>query len=382
MTAPRVSILIPAYRAEAFLDRTLRSVRSQTVDDYRVILSIDDADAGTVAAAEAFADDPRLTIIRQSRRLGFVGNINFLLERVDTRFFCILPHDDEIAPRYLEALLAAAEANPSASVVFSDMRQHIGDLVFDLVMRPLDGGLVERIANYYGSVPCGLPMRGLTPSALLGPGLRMPDNLPDGRAADMVYVLSLLIEGPGVRVAEPLYDKHLVGQSTSLGWGRRSEDDPGWRMASWTPAVVAQLRLLAALDLPEPDRLACMAACIGHTMARRADTTGATAPGGVDGDLLVFTALLATELLSGRRPDNDATAALSGSPAFAIGVSRLLTARAGEAHRTHALDAASTLAQTALTIDPHNQIARHYLQPAPPPVAGPGLLSRLLGRKR
>ncbi|MEQ9813809.1 MAG: glycosyltransferase family 2 protein [Azospirillaceae bacterium] len=382
MTAPRVSILVPAYRAGAFLGRTLRSVGGQTVDDYRVIVSIDDADAQTVAAAEDFAADPRLTIIRQSRRLGFVGNINFLLDRVDTRFFCILPHDDEIAPRYLEALLAAAEANPAASVVFTDMRQHIGDLVFELVMRPLDGDLVERIANYYGSIPGGLPMRGLSPGALLRSGLRMPDTLPDGRAADMIYVLSLLIQGPGIRVAEPLYDKHLVGQSTSLGWGRRSEDDPGWRMASWTPAVVAQLRMLAALDLPEPERLACMAACLGHTMARRADTTGVTARGGVDGDLLLFTSLLTAELLSGLQPGDDATAALANAPAFAIGVSRLLTARAADAHGARAFDVSATLAQAALTTDPGNQLARHYVQPAPPSGTRMDLLSRLLGRKR
>ena len=74
-----VSVCIPAYQAESFIDRTLHCAREQTYELQRIIVSIDASDDKTEEMCRSHAgDDNRIEVHAHTERLGWVDNINYL----------------------------------------------------------------------------------------------------------------------------------------------------------------------------------------------------------------------------------------------------------------------------------------------------------------
>lgn len=117
MKAPLVSVVIPAYHERHFED-ALRSALAQTFADLEVVVCDDSGDE-RIAAAVARAGDPRVRYERNPARLGFGANFSrgFALARAP--YVKFLNDDDRLAPRCLEALLAAMESNPAVTLATS-----------------------------------------------------------------------------------------------------------------------------------------------------------------------------------------------------------------------------------------------------------------------
>ena len=90
----RVTIGVPVYRGERFLEETLRSIRDQTFKDFQVVMSVDGHDPACETICEQFLDDRRFKMVVQPDRLGWVGNLNWLLSQVDTEFWYYHQQDD------------------------------------------------------------------------------------------------------------------------------------------------------------------------------------------------------------------------------------------------------------------------------------------------
>ena len=120
---PLVSVCIPAYQAESFIDRTLDCARSQTHENLQIIVSVDASDDATVDRCRSHAlGDNRVTVIEQVSRLGWSQNVNAALEAVRGEYFFVYFHDDLIEPTYVERLLRALEARPDAATAHCDQR--------------------------------------------------------------------------------------------------------------------------------------------------------------------------------------------------------------------------------------------------------------------
>lgn len=113
MAPARVNVCIPAYEAEEFIDRTLRCARAQTFEDIRILVSIDvSADDTEGVCRTHAAEDERVEVLAQPRRLGWAGNVNFLLERAGGEFAFLYFHDDLIEPHLLRAPRGSARRAP------------------------------------------------------------------------------------------------------------------------------------------------------------------------------------------------------------------------------------------------------------------------------
>src|SRR4051794_1916780 len=114
MTEPRVTAIIAAYNAEAFLEEAIESVirQSEPVD----LLVVDDGSTDRTAdIAERFRPETR--VLRQPNR-GQSSAINHGLEHTLSPFIAFLDADDYWAPAKLEHQLAVLRANPDAHLVF------------------------------------------------------------------------------------------------------------------------------------------------------------------------------------------------------------------------------------------------------------------------
>lgn len=108
-----VSVVIPAFNAEATIDETLRSVRSQSYERLEIIVVDDGSTDGTLAVAERHAEcDPRITIIRQSNA-GVAAARNAGWQAARAEFIAFIDADDLWAPskveRQLQAMISGGE---------------------------------------------------------------------------------------------------------------------------------------------------------------------------------------------------------------------------------------------------------------------------------
>jgi glycosyltransferase involved in cell wall biosynthesis len=118
----RVAVIIPAYKAAATLDETLRSIRGQTHRDMEIVV-VDDGspdDGATLKIAEAHAArDPRVLAIRQENG-GVAAARNAGIALTGAPFVACCDADDLWAPAMLERSLAVFRTGgPNIGLVYA-----------------------------------------------------------------------------------------------------------------------------------------------------------------------------------------------------------------------------------------------------------------------
>lgn len=107
----KVSVIIPIYKSEKFLPRTLESVRAQTYSDLEVIC-VDDCspDRSKEVIKEYAAKDSRVRYLAHEKNMGAPAfGRNTGLAAAEGDFITFLDHDDTFLPTKLEELLKAME---------------------------------------------------------------------------------------------------------------------------------------------------------------------------------------------------------------------------------------------------------------------------------
>lgn len=114
--APLLSVVVPFYNVEAYLEECLRSLQDQTLTDLEVILVDDGSPDNSVDIARRFVEeDPRFTLVRQENRgLGPARNTG--VERARGKYLAFVDSDDVVAPRAYALMVDSLEATGSAFV--------------------------------------------------------------------------------------------------------------------------------------------------------------------------------------------------------------------------------------------------------------------------
>ena len=214
---------IPAWQSAPFIERTLSCVRRQTHEGLRILISIDKGDDETPRICARHARwDRRISVFDQPHRLGWAGNVNFLLDRVDTEYFFLYFHDDIIAPDYTRRLLDKLHGRPDAMSVHCDMG-HFGGSDHLSKGVAYSGIAADRLLRFFVAPVKGSPLRSLTRSVLLESGVRLPTEAEGGLWANQPYLMDLIAAGPVLHVPEVLYRRwdQRAGGLTD-GWRRFS----------------------------------------------------------------------------------------------------------------------------------------------------------------
>ena len=115
-SAPRVSVITPAYNAAAFIAETIRSLRAQDFEDWEHVV-VDDGSTDGTADAVAAVRDERLRLLRQAN-MGQSAAQNAGLAVARGSFVVMLDADDRLLPGTLSRLLEALAAAPQAIVAY------------------------------------------------------------------------------------------------------------------------------------------------------------------------------------------------------------------------------------------------------------------------
>jgi glycosyltransferase involved in cell wall biosynthesis len=203
---PRVSIGLPVYNGERFLERAIRSVLTQTLQDLELVIGDNASSDGTERIARAAAAaDPRVRYIRHPRNLGAAPNYNHTLAAARAPYFKWLAHDDAMEPSFLEQAVAALEAQPHAPLCQAQVR------FIDAEDRPIavhdglgDGtGAASPSARFAAMVlrshPC-TAIFGVFRTEVLRASLQHASF----HGADRALLAQLALRGPFLRLEAPL----------------------------------------------------------------------------------------------------------------------------------------------------------------------------------
>jgi glycosyltransferase involved in cell wall biosynthesis len=224
---PKVSVLLPAYRAEQFICETLEGLSKQTFKNFILHISIDKSDDNTEKIVQNWCNNHRdisSEIHQQTKRLGWVRNINFLLKKCNTKYFMIMPHDDILHEKYIEKMLHQLRINTQACTAFSDIKcfgkaskhPHIDG---SIISQPsILGNKIDRINTFINFHFGAVAFRGLVNRSILSDLYLLQENNQDNFAVDTIWNLQMAVKGELIRVPEFLYYKRYHDDSAHDRW--------------------------------------------------------------------------------------------------------------------------------------------------------------------
>jgi glycosyltransferase involved in cell wall biosynthesis len=108
----RVTVVVPAYRAEAFIADTLRSIAEQTYRDWEAVVVDDASPDGTYEVAAAFGGPVRA--LMAPRNAGPAAARNLALADSESELVAFLDADDAWLPDFLEHQVALYDERTAA----------------------------------------------------------------------------------------------------------------------------------------------------------------------------------------------------------------------------------------------------------------------------
>ena len=237
--SPRVTIGVPVYHGELYLEETLRAIQAQTYREFRVLISMDGTDPVCEKICEEFLEDPRFELTVQPQRLGWVGNLNWLLAQVTTDFWYFHQQDDLTEPGYLEVLFEQARENPDAALVYCDLVP-FGRIEDSFMQPPSVRGATAymRVMTLLHEHFPAFAFRGLTRAHALREAGPIPTNDFDNFGVDVCWLTGVARAGELIHVPRQLYRKRYHPSNTESKWWAWPKE---MRLKAWPAHCVNML---------------------------------------------------------------------------------------------------------------------------------------------
>jgi glycosyltransferase involved in cell wall biosynthesis len=262
---PRVSLGVPVYEAERFLEETMDSLLAQTLSDFELIISDNASSDRTEEICRRYADaDPRVRYVRHEQNQGASWNHTFLALEAKAPYFKWAAADDVCEPTYLERCVEVLDNDPSAvlcqpkTIEIDEQGAVIGP--YDHRLRVSSDQMVERWEDLLNiGYACYHVYGVIRTEALLETGL-----MGVFIESDMVLLAELALRGRFAEIDERLF-RHRIhpGQSTMVH--ENLYDRGAWFDASkqWKPSFPTwrfaweYFRAVQRADLTPAQRRAC-----------------------------------------------------------------------------------------------------------------------------
>lgn len=222
-----VSILIPAYKAEAFLEETVRSAENQTWPRKEIIVVDDGSPDRTFEVAKRLASGS-VKVVRQDNG-GAPAARNKALSLAQGDYIQWLDADDLLHPEKISTQLQGAESG-AASLTF--LTCSWGKFFFDTKrasfvrdslwqdLGPIEWIVTKFADNVWMNPAVWLVSRKLT--ELAGP---WDNRLARSGDDDGEYVCRVVGHSDGVRFAEGAHCYYRIGMVGSLNWNMESSSE-------------------------------------------------------------------------------------------------------------------------------------------------------------
>lgn len=116
---PKISVIIPVYNVEKYIERAVRSAINQTFKDIEILIIDDCGQDNSMQIAEDFAKaDSRIKILKHEKNKGLGEARNTGIEQAEGDYICFLDSDDYIEKELLEITYETARRESADIVAF------------------------------------------------------------------------------------------------------------------------------------------------------------------------------------------------------------------------------------------------------------------------
>lgn len=113
---PKVSIIMPVYNAEKYIEKTINCMLKQTYKNFELILIVDCPTDGTLQTVSEIKDE-RIHIIRNSYNKGISYSRNCGLKEAKGEYIALMDHDDLAPKDRIEVEVKYLDEHPEIDVV-------------------------------------------------------------------------------------------------------------------------------------------------------------------------------------------------------------------------------------------------------------------------
>lgn len=120
---PKVSWLMPAYKATKTIGQAIESMQRQTFSDFEMVIVLEPDDEDTETVCRSYADkDARIRIIKNIQRMGIAGSLNNGLAECRGEYIARMDADDICYPNRLELQVKYLEEHPDVGLLAGNAR--------------------------------------------------------------------------------------------------------------------------------------------------------------------------------------------------------------------------------------------------------------------
>lgn len=120
---PTVTIGMPVFNGEPYIEETIDSILAQTYEDFELLIVDNRSTDGTFEICQAYAArDPRVRCVRHRQNYGVVHNFNTAFRLSSGRYFKWAASDDILSAEFLASAVPILDRDPSVVMVYSDIR--------------------------------------------------------------------------------------------------------------------------------------------------------------------------------------------------------------------------------------------------------------------
>jgi glycosyltransferase involved in cell wall biosynthesis len=217
--APIVTIGLPVYNSQKYIEQSLRSLLAQTYTNFVLIISDNASTDDTAAICKRYAEaDPRIQYHRNETNIGNPRNFNRVFELTKTPYLKWSTADDFWEPTFLERAMEIMERDPTIAVCYprADLVDADGanPQVFDDVLHLVQDDPADRFITLLESIKLAHQHLGVIRMSCL----RQTNLLGAHVASDYNLLAELSLYGKFYELPERLFHRRFHKDSGS--WKR------------------------------------------------------------------------------------------------------------------------------------------------------------------
>lgn len=224
----KVSVIVPIYNAEQYLEQCLDSIVSQTLKDIEIILIDDGSTDGSAEICKKYLADSRVSYYRKENE-GLAAARDDGMMRANGEYIGFVDSDDWLKPEMYEKMYAAAKSNDS-DIVFCNCQQNENGHIFTPEMptgaydrEAIKREILPKTLAYIGKNGSKRALRWSNCLRIYKTEILQKNNIKFDRRLRRSQDLQLTYEATLVAqnyyyIGEPLYHNRVVSDSLSRGY--------------------------------------------------------------------------------------------------------------------------------------------------------------------
>ena len=147
---PKVTVVLPVYNGEAYLEEAIKSILNQTYKDFELIIVDDNSSDNTALISKKFTSEHANVIyVKNEQNLKLPGALNKGFSLASGDYYTWISDDNVHLPNMLSRLVEELQADPSVGLVYSDFEviNEKGDIIDYNTVGPSEDLIITNVVG-------------------------------------------------------------------------------------------------------------------------------------------------------------------------------------------------------------------------------------------